>query len=96
MTKRPFIKGCGIALGIVFLPFGEIFGSAVLSIFLAICSILKLEATISQYCKILEFEPLIFRGICNILVLKLCMLDGILRLGGGFVFVVAGFVFYSG
>jgi len=28
-----------------------------------------------------EFEPLIFLDICNIFVLKLFMLDGILRLG---------------
>jgi hypothetical protein len=32
-------------------------------------------------CNIFEFEPLIFHGICNVLVLKLFMLDGIVRLG---------------
>ena len=32
-----------------------------------------------RYCNILEFEPLIFHDICNILVLKLFILDGILR-----------------
>jgi hypothetical protein len=34
-----------------------------------------------RYCNILEFEPLIFHDICNILVLKLFILDGILRPG---------------
>ena len=34
-----------------------------------------------RYCDILEFKPLIFRDICNILVLKLFMLDGTFRLG---------------
>ena len=38
-----------------------------------------------RYRNILEFEPLIFHGICNILVLKRFMLDGILRLDAAWV-----------
>jgi len=57
---------------------GFLFGSAVLSVFLAICSILELEAAISTALQHLEFEPLIFHDICSILALKLFMLDGIL------------------
>jgi len=32
-------------------------------------------------CNSLEFEPLTFHGICNMLALELFMLDGILQLG---------------
>ena len=47
----------------------------VLSVFLSICSILELEAAISMvFFSILEFEPLIFHGICNI---ELFMLHGL-------------------
>jgi hypothetical protein len=43
---------------------------------------LALEAAISTaVCNILEFEPLIFRGICNILVLELFMSHVILQPG---------------
>jgi hypothetical protein len=52
-----------------FFRFGFFFGFPVLSVSLAICSILELEAAISTaFCNILEFQPLIFRCICNILV----------------------------
>ena len=55
-------------------PLGFFVGSPVLSVSLAICSILELEAAISTaFCNILEFEPLIFRGIRNILVFELFM-----------------------
>ena len=40
-------NGSGIVLGIIVSRFGFLFGSAVLSVFLAICSILELEAAIS-------------------------------------------------
>jgi hypothetical protein len=61
---------------------GIFFGSPVLSVSLAICSMLALEAAISTaVCNILEFEPLIFRGICNILVLELFMSHVILQPG---------------
>ena len=46
----------------------DFFGFPVLSVFLASCSIL-------------EFEPLIFHGICNGLLFQLFMLNGILQLG---------------
>ena len=56
------------------------FGSPVLPVSLAICSILGLEIAISTaVCNILEFEPFIFRGIYNILVLGLFMSHGILH-----------------
>jgi hypothetical protein len=43
---------------------------------------LELEIAISTvFCTILECEPLVFRGICNILVLDLFMSHGILQLG---------------
>jgi hypothetical protein len=47
-----------------------------------------------RYCNILEFEPLIFHDICNILVLKLFMLDGILGIGAiwGLFRFVSGFI----
>ena len=47
---------------------------------LVVVEVVNLMATISTV-NILELEPLIFHGICNILVLNLFMLDGILRLG---------------
>ena len=60
---------------------GSVGRSGVLSVFPAICSTLELEAAISTVLQDLEFEPLIFHDMCNILVLKFFMLDGILRLG---------------
>ena len=43
-------------------------GFPVLSIFLAICSILELEGAISTvFAAFFEFKPLIFHGICNML-----------------------------
>ena len=62
---------------------GDLLFYAFLHVFLASWSILELEAAISLYLQHfgLEFEPFIFNCACNIWVLKLFMLHGILRLG---------------
>ena len=65
------MSGVWNCLGMIFcFRFVSFFGFPVLSIFLAICSILELEGAISTvFAAFSEFKPLIFHGICNILVL---------------------------
>jgi hypothetical protein len=75
-------------LGIRFFRFlsalGLFFGSPVLSVSLAIILAafwnwkLPFQRHVATF---LEFEPLIFHGICNILVFELFMSHGILHLG---------------
>ena len=71
MSKKQGVRNC---LRICWAHFGIFVGFPVLSVFLAICSILELEA---------------FDGICNILVLELFMLhsklEGLFRVGLGFI-----------
>jgi hypothetical protein len=57
----------------------DLLWSAVLSVFPQFAAFWNWKLLFQRYCNILEFEPLIFYGICNILVLKLFMLDGVLR-----------------
>ena len=68
-TFRCF-KKCPELFGIFFLPFGDYFVISCSVHFPGCLQHLELKATISRN---FEFEPLIFHGICNILVLKLFM-----------------------
>ena len=69
-TSQHVDQESGILLGIIFSVLDFLFGSPVLSVALAICSILGLKTAISAACcNSLEFEPLIFRDMCNMLVL---------------------------
>ena len=63
-------KGSGIVLGISLFVFRFIF----LVLFCPFS--LQFAALWCHYCNSLEFEPLIFHGICNILVRKGFMSDG--------------------
>ena len=60
-------------------PFRDCFG--VCSFSLQCAAFWSWKLPFQRYCNILEFEPLIFHGLCSTLVLKLLMLDDILRLG---------------
>ena len=75
-------KGSGIVLGIVFFPFRDFCFDLLFCPFsVQFAAFWSWKLPFQRYCNILEFEPLICHGICSILVLKLFMLDGILRLG---------------
>jgi hypothetical protein len=91
-------KGSGIAWGITFFPLMDSFlDFPFCPFFLAICSMLELEAAISTVCATFwSFEPLIFHGIYTILVLHRFMLHGILqpRLRVGLGVVWGGFGFW--
>ena len=70
-------EGSGIVLGIIFFPFGFCLDCPFPLLFAA-----ELETAISRaFCNLLEFEPLIFRGMCNIVVRELFMSHCILHLG---------------
>ena len=75
----PLSNGPGIVWGCVFFRFVFIF--PVLSISLAICSILELEAAISTVLAAFLSSNLSFSMVCNILVLELFMEHGSLQLG---------------
>ena len=75
-------KGSGIVLAIMFFSVLGFFVDLLFCPFsLQFAAFWSYKLPFQRYCNILEFEPLIFHDICNILVLKLFMLDGILRLG---------------
>ena len=81
-----YFNGFGIVLGIICLSIlGCFFGSAFLPVFLAICSILELEAAISTVfaiiCNISELEPSFSIVFATFWCSNFFMLHGILQLG---------------
>ena len=73
MTSFWMEKGSGIVLGIMFFfRFGICFWDLLFCPFsLQFAAFWRWKLPFQLYCNILEFEPLIFHGICNILVLVL-------------------------